>query len=199
MHLNIVRHITATTGTGTITLGAAVTSFLTMAQAGALDGRPYTYCIEDGAQREIGRGVYTASGTTLTRNVIKSTNSDAAINLSGNAQVFITVAAEDLLTGDAIEVTGTEVNCALGDYFYKTVDGNTTFTFANIPPAGRRYGFTLEINHTSGTITLPGAVIWIDDEAPTLDTGHRHLLMFATRDGGTTIFGAALPNYPAAS
>jgi hypothetical protein len=93
---NLARMSTATTGTGTITLGSAISGFLTFAGAGVADGETVSYGISDGANSEVGTGVYTASGTTLTRSVTKSTNSDAAINLSGNAQVFITARAEDL-------------------------------------------------------------------------------------------------------
>jgi hypothetical protein len=92
---NLCRTTTSTTGTGTITLGSAVAGFLSFSSAGVSDGETVTYAIEDGANSEIGRGVYTASGTTLTRSVIRSTNSNAAISLSGSAQVFITASAED--------------------------------------------------------------------------------------------------------
>jgi hypothetical protein len=93
---NIAKMSTATTGTGTITLLIAVTSFLTFAEAGVLDGDTISYAIEDGNEREVGRGVYSSSGTTLTRTVLASTNGGAAINLSGNAQVFVTALAEDI-------------------------------------------------------------------------------------------------------
>jgi hypothetical protein len=49
------------------------------------NGETVSYGIADGANSEVGTGVYTASGTTLTRSVTKSTNTDTAINLSGNA------------------------------------------------------------------------------------------------------------------
>lgn len=94
---NLARVTTSTTGTGTITLGSAVSGFLSFAGAGVQDGDTVTYAISDGANSEIGRGVYTSSGTTLTRSVLKSTNSDAAINLSGTAEVFITAAAQDFI------------------------------------------------------------------------------------------------------
>src|SRR6516165_8552517 len=93
---NLARMTTATTGTGTITLGAAVSGYLTFAQAGVANGETVAYGIKDGANSEIGTGVYTSSGTTLARTVTKSTNSDAAINLSGTAEVFITPRKEDL-------------------------------------------------------------------------------------------------------
>lgn len=102
---NLARMTTATTGTGTITLGSAVSSFLSFADAGVQDGETVTYAIQDGSQREIGRGVYTASGTTLTRSVLKSTNSNSSLNLSGSAQVFITPAAEDFIAHPSLAFT----------------------------------------------------------------------------------------------
>jgi len=94
--LNLARMTTATAGTGTITLGAAVPGFLTFAQAGVANGDVVSYGIADGTSSEVGTGTYTASGTTLTRTVTKSTNADAAISLSGTAQAFITIRAEDI-------------------------------------------------------------------------------------------------------
>lgn len=102
---NLARMTTATTGTGTITLGSAVSSYLSFADAGVQNGNTVTYAIVDGNNREVGRGVYTSSGTTLTRaTILESTNSNAAINLSGNAEVFITAAAEDITSN--VEITG---------------------------------------------------------------------------------------------
>ena len=94
---NLARVSSATTGTGTLTLGAAVSGFLTFADAGVVDGETVTYAIRDGANSEIGRGVYTASGTTLSRAVIyESTNGGSAISCSGSQEVFITAAAESI-------------------------------------------------------------------------------------------------------
>lgn len=93
---NLARVSTATTGTGTITLGTAVSGFLTFANAGVSDGEIVSYGIKDGSNSEVGYGTYTASGTTLTRTVRRSTNANAAISLSGSAEVFITALAEDL-------------------------------------------------------------------------------------------------------
>lgn len=102
---NLARMSTATTGTGTITLGSAVAGFLSFATAGVANGDTVTYAIKDGANSEIGRGVYTATGTTLSRSVLKSTNANAAISLSGAAEVFITAAAEDFLREDLLGIT----------------------------------------------------------------------------------------------
>jgi hypothetical protein len=95
---NDAKMTTATTGTGTITLGSAVAPFRTFAAAGVADQQVVEYGIIDGTSNsEYGFGTYTASGTTLTRNVISSTNSNAAINLSGSAVVFITTGREFFL------------------------------------------------------------------------------------------------------
>jgi hypothetical protein len=97
---NLARMTTTTTSTGTITLGSAVTGFLSFAGAGIANGDIIDYAINDPGTAptasEIGTGTYTSSGTTLTRNVTSSTNSNAAINLSGNAHVFISPRAQSL-------------------------------------------------------------------------------------------------------
>ena len=95
--VNRAKMTTATTGTGTITLGSAVDGFQTFTAAGVANGDTVRYCIEDGTSSfELGSGVYTASGTTLSRTVSESSNSGNAINLSGDAIVFITAIAADI-------------------------------------------------------------------------------------------------------
>jgi len=90
--------VSGTPGTGTITLGAAVPPYLSFTQADVPNGAQVTYGIIDGTSGwELGRGIYTSSGTTLTRaTILASNNSGAAINASSSAQVFITAAAEDI-------------------------------------------------------------------------------------------------------
>ena len=94
--VNRAKMSTSTTGTGTITLGSAVDGYQTFADAGVSDGDVVTYVIEDGDNWEIGTGTYTATGTTLSRTVIESNNSDSAITLTGSAEVFISATAADI-------------------------------------------------------------------------------------------------------
>jgi hypothetical protein len=113
---------------------------------------------------------------------IGTTSPAARLDLNGNtAQNIVAVAALD-------------VNCTLGNFFTKTIAANSTFTFSN-PPASRAYAFTLEIVHTSGTITWPTTVRWPGNTAPTLTTGRTHLITFVTDNGGTIWFGAPQTNY----
>ena len=97
---NRAKMSTSTTGTGTISLGSAVSGNQSFDAAGITNGQTIRYAIEDGSAFEIGSGTYTSSGTTLTRSVTESSNSDNAINLSGSAEVFITATVADLYIND---------------------------------------------------------------------------------------------------
>jgi len=108
--VNRAKMDTATTGTGTITLGSAVAGYQSFADAGIADADAVRYVIEDGDNWEIGTGTYTASGTTLSRSVEESSNADAALSLTGNALVFVTAAAADLNVLDGLTATTAELN-----------------------------------------------------------------------------------------
>ena len=142
---NLARMTTATTGTGTITLGSAVSSYLSFADAGVQNSDTVTYAISDGTNREIGRGVYTSSGTTLTRaQILESTNGGSAINLSGSAEVFITAAAEDIGPDSGI-------------FYYN----NQTITQNYTLESSRNAGTFGPVTINSGvTVTVPSDSTW---------------------------------------
>jgi hypothetical protein len=93
-----------------------------------------------------------------------------------------------------VAVSGLDINCELGNYFTKTINANSTFTFSNAPTSSS-FAFTLEVTHTSGTITWPTEVKWPQDIAPSLATGRTHLFIFVTDDNGTRWRGASLVDY----
>jgi hypothetical protein len=101
---NLVRVNTATTGSGTLDLGSAVTGYLSFITAEVTDEDVVSYGIREGNSHEVGRGTYSASGSTLTRSVLKSTNSGSPITLAGSGQVYVTALAEDILPRPGLKI-----------------------------------------------------------------------------------------------
>jgi hypothetical protein len=93
--------VSGTPGTGTITLGSAVSGFQSFTGAGVSNGDTVPYVIEDGSSWELGVGTYTSSGTTMSRSVTASSNSGNAINATSAAIVMISPLAADLQAGTA--------------------------------------------------------------------------------------------------
>lgn len=97
-----VKVTSTTTGTGTFTLGAAaVGGFQDFSVIG--DGNTTYYTITDSTASafEVGIGVYTASGTTLSRDtVLDSSNAGALVNFAaGTKDVFVAYPAERAVVG----------------------------------------------------------------------------------------------------
>ena len=93
--VNRAKMTTATTGTGTITLGSAVDGYQTFADAGVANADVVRYVIEDGDAWEIGLGTFDSSAGTLIRGSIES-STGSALNLTGDAVVFVSAAAGDI-------------------------------------------------------------------------------------------------------
>jgi hypothetical protein len=92
-----VKETTTTTGTGAITLGGAMSNFRAFSSALSNGDVTYYAIVDDtNSEHEVGKGTYTSSGNTLSRDTIfESTNSDAAVDLqSGSKTVFITFPAD---------------------------------------------------------------------------------------------------------
>lgn len=108
---NRVRVASSTTGTGTLTLGAKTSNkYTTFAEGGITNGQVVTYCIEEGDDWEIGRGTYTSSGTTLSRDTvlissIGGTVGTTKLTLAGAESIHICAAKEDLDVNDFTEDT----------------------------------------------------------------------------------------------
>ena len=151
-------------------------------------------------------GVITATSFSgpLTGNADTATTSGISTvsqGLTGTPNIvvgFTTVGTALSLTGYYVEnitaMGALDVDCSTANYFTKTINGNSTFTFSNVPSSSA-YSFILELTHTSGTVTWPSEVKWPADTAPTLTTGKTHIFIFITDDGGTRWRGSSLVDY----
>lgn len=143
--VNRAKMTTATTGTGTITLGSVVSTFQSFAAAGLVDGDTARYVIEDGLDWEIGVGTYTSSGTTFSRTLMES-STGSLLNLSGTAIIFLTATAVDIL--DNISV-GTSIASTSG----------TAIDFTGIPSWANRITITfsqVSTNNVSNQLVRVG-------------------------------------------
>jgi len=137
-------------------------------------------------------GAAITSGNISTSGSIATTSSIAVGQSSAAANTKLDVAGTYAQT--VVAVSALDIDCSAGNYFTKTINGNSTFTFSNVATS-RAVAFTLELTHTSGTITWPTTVKWPADTAPSLTTGKTHLFFFVTDDGGTRWRASSLVNY----
>lgn len=85
----------STTGTGTLTAGAALPTYRPL--SAIPDGTTVSYVVVEGNTWEVRQGVVGASGTTLTRGTLDASSSGGAISFNGNEIVAIDVVARDLV------------------------------------------------------------------------------------------------------
>ena len=82
-----VQETTTTTGTGTLTLGGAVTGYQSFSAIGNANTTYYAIYASGGTEWEVGIGTYTASGTTLSRDtVLSSSNSGSLVSFSAGTK-----------------------------------------------------------------------------------------------------------------
>jgi hypothetical protein len=154
---DLVRVYCTTTGTAApLTLAGAVTfsggnkAFRSFSDASVPDGAQISWAIEDlvGGGREAGTGTYSASAGTVTRNTTSSTNGNVALNLSGQAQLYITALAADI-TNASNFATGTLPTAQLPAGVLLTYSGSSDPTASNDTTQGYSAG-ALGINTTTG-------------------------------------------------
>lgn len=146
--------------------------------------------LADGTARQLLQTDAAGTGVEWTSNA----DIPGTLDVTGVATFDATIDVGKNVTQVIGSVPSTAIDCSLSNYFIKTISSNTTFSFTNVP-SSRAFGLTLELTHTSGTVTWPAEVKWPSDTAPTLTTGKTHLFMFITDDGGSRWRGAALVDY----
>jgi hypothetical protein len=167
-----------TDGAGTLSWGSTSSSSITQ-------GDTTAEVIDTGSD---GRFIVTTDGSERLR-----VNNVGQVGV-GTASPVTRLDVSGSYAANAVAVAALDIDCSLGNYFTKTINGASTFTVSNVP-ASRNYAFTLELEHTSGAITWFSGVEWPGGTAPTLTTGKTHLFIFQTDNGGTRWRASSLINY----
>lgn len=118
-----VKETTTTTGTGTVTLGGAVSGFQAFSAICA-DGDQVAYAIVGPTEWEVGIGTYTAAGALLARTVVlASSNAGALVNFSaGSKDVFDTHPGQHGLAPIASRVASVDTLVPAGCSLYVASD-----------------------------------------------------------------------------
>lgn len=209
---NWIKETTTTTGTGTITLAGAVTGYQAFIDGVGFGDVVYYLEDADGLAKEVGIGLVDGAGPyTITRaNVKKSTNANAAINLSAGTHVVRISPVAGYMTGD-IDCLGNKfigqalskdyrepseaaisADCTLGNSFEFLLTASATLSIAN-PPSNdaRSYEMNLFIiqDATGGRVlTLPGSFTAANGNTYTLNTAANaiNFMKAITYNGGTS-------------
>ena len=155
-----VKETTVTAGTGTVTLAGAATGFRSFSVVG--NGNSCYYCIEAGAEWEVGIGTYTSSGTTLSRDtVLASSNAGSLVAFSSAVKsVFLTMPAQRV-SGLVAMSSGVEDSRPAGveGMLYLATDTSFGFlyfggawTVLNVGPDKATFGPFSDSNYLTGGV-----------------------------------------------
>jgi hypothetical protein len=197
-----VKVSTTTTGTGTLTLGAAAAGgFQDFSVIG--NGNTTYYAITDSvaAEFEVGIGIFTSSGTTLSRDtVLESSNAGALVNFAaGPKDVFCTYPAEQAVTLDDIQTLTNKTLTSptiTGGTIDNTVIGGTTpaagtfttLTANSTAQFGRGSANYFEFDGAAATQTLEAKALGSDTNiAFTIDSKGTGAINLAPGSSGVNI------------
>lgn len=182
-----VQETTATTGTGTITLGGAVAGYQSFAVVG--NGNTTFYCIVNSTAWEVGIGTYTSSGTTLDRTTVlsNSNGNTSPITLSGVSNVFVTYPASKSINYDAngVATIGTTLS-----YSDTGIVGSFASTVA---------GYNQVIIQNKSSATNASSNLNVSNDASTSTTGFVELGVNSSTFTGTGSFSIAGASYLASA
>jgi len=160
-----VQETTTTTGTGSVTLGGAVSGFQSFAVVG--NGNTCYYTIVDGSAWEVGIGTYSTTGPTLARTTILS-NSNGNVSpitlAAGSKSVFVTYPAEKSINLDASDNASPLGTVNSGTWQGSTVAvayGGTGRTVGNYSIYANEIHVGKDGNDTTGDGTLINPVLTI--------------------------------------
>jgi hypothetical protein len=133
-------------------------------------------------------------GSVATYNIGTSGN---AVGLLDTANTWSQPQTTTGLRAVTVPIAATTIDWAAGEAFTRSVNTNIVFSFSNIPAPGVTAAIMVRLTVAGDrTIGWPAAVRWRYGVTPPLNPDSTHLFAFFTDNGGATIFGTYLTNYP---
>lgn len=200
---NMVSVITSTVGTGPITLGAVVNAnFITEVQSGAVDGRSYAAHIQEGADFQLVKGTYTASGRVFTIDkvlfsLISSVAGTTQMTLGGSATVTFVMLSEDMQEfRDVRDTTGTSetiVNADGGGLVSFSNAGAIAVAIANITGLNFKEGWFVHLkNKGAGNVTITPTTATIEGAATFVLKSGQNCTVYSDGTNYRVLDGASL-------